>query len=839
MIKPLLKFPKRALPLGLCCAVLFPTGPASAGEGGSGGGYSSSLIEAEIAKRQLRIQQALEAEAEGDRLRAAEDYEGAVNKYREALDLLPLGSMAAQDRARVISKFSAVSVIHARELGQRGAFDKARAQLNQVLSPAVDPNNKAARELLADLDDPDMFNPAMSEKHYEDTEEVRRLFRLGNGYYDLGKFDEAQRSFNRILAIDPTNIAARRRLEDTEREINNYLRAARDHTRLRMLNDVDRIWETTVAGTSRVPDATSQGPIDDTPAPQAITFKLRTIKIPELDVQDATIPDIVALLTDYAAEYDTTTVDPTQRGVNILLKSHDGSRPVTLRLRNVTLENAIRNVCNVGNVNYRFEEDAVIIMSHTDTSGAGVMQTKTFRVPPDFLSMGGAVEAGGGETERDPFDSGGEGGGGATLARRPDAKTVLENLGVLFPDGASATYNAASSKLVVRNTLDALDIIGEIVEDLFRRGVQQVFVQTRFVEVTQRNTDEFGFDTLLGAFNVGSSGIFGSGGTPGNTGSVDPSNYAFLTPTGAGTAGVPVGTNPVSRSLRFGADAINRNAIDSLLSSLSNTSSVTTVSPAAFALAGVFTDPQFQIMMRALSQKKGVDLMTAPSIIVKSGTRSKIEVIREFPYPTEYDPPQIPQTFGNTGSVIGGGGQTSSGSFPVTPSTPQQFEFKNTGVTLEVEATVGQDGYTIDLNLLPEIVEFEGFVNYGSPIQTSGINALGLPETIILTDNQILQPVFSTRRLTTNVVIWDRQTVGIGGLIREDVQSVEDKVPLVGDIPFLGKLFQTKTQEHFKRNLMIYVTGTLIDPAGQARSASKTEEGWEPDMGGGVPTLFP
>jgi general secretion pathway protein D len=239
------------------------------------------------------------------------------------------------------------------------------------------------------------------------------------------------------------------------------------------------------------------------------------------------------------------------------------------------------------------------------------------------------------------------------------------------------------------------------------------------------------------------------------------------------------------------------------------------VTPAAFALAGVFTDPQFQVMMRALSQKKGVDLMTAPSIVVRGGQRSKIEVIREFPYPTEFDPPQIPQTFGGGGGLLGGLGGGTGASFPVTPTTPSSFTFRNTGVTMEVEATVGEDGYTIDLNLAPEVVEFEGFINYGSPIQTTGINALGQNEPVVLTDNKILQPVFATRKLATQVLIWDRQTVGIGGLIREDVQSVEDRVPIISAIPIIGRLFKTKNEEHFKKNLMIYVTAQLIDPAGQ------------------------
>jgi len=64
---------------------------------------------------------------------------------------------------------------------------------------------------------------------------------------------------------------------------------------------------------------------------------------------------------------------------------------------------------------------------------------------------------------------------------------------------------------------------------------------------------------------------------------------------------------------------------------------------------------------------------------------------------------------------------------------------------IEVKATVADDG-TIDLELNPDVVEFEGFINYGTPIQTTGTNALGESETIILTDSKIQQPVFTTQR---------------------------------------------------------------------------------------------
>ncbi|MDB6134469.1 MAG: type and secretion system protein [Verrucomicrobiales bacterium] len=814
MRKPVLKLQSQALIVGIACAATIPIPVLRAGTDNGGYGYSSGIVEIEIAKRQKRISDAYLAEQEGDRLAAEQDYEGAIAKYREALDLLPLGTQNAADRNRVTAKYAKVCVIHARELGHRGAFDKARALLNNVLSENVDPNNKDARELLKDLDDPDKFNIAMTEKHYQDTEEVRSLFRKGLGYYDLGQFNRAEEQFNRVLAIDPTNIAARRQLERSQREVSNYLRAARDHTRLKMLNDVDRLWETSVPGTARVPTMLTER-VEPTSGSQAITFKLNNITLDRIQFSDAGIEEVITYLKRKSIDADVLETDPARKGVDFILKGTTGSKPVTLDLRATKLLDAIKSVCDVAGMRYRLEPNAVIIMPLVGGNGEGGMVTKVFRVPPDFLSKGGGGGESGEAPAADPFASKTEGGGGSSIPSKPSAISILKNFGVDFPEGATATFSPGTSRLVVRNSLEQLDNVETVIDQMFKQSVKQVFITTKFVEVTQRNTDELGFDTLIGAFNLGSSGVFGSGGTTGNAGA--NSDFPFIDQNGTTT-----GANPISRGLRFGSEALSNNAIDALIAGGTSTGA-TAVSPGAFALAGVFTDPQFQIVMRALSQKKGVDLMTAPSVIARSGQRSKVEVIREFPYPTEFDPPQIPQTFGGGGgSLFGGDSGGGGGSFPVTPTTPQSFEFKNTGVTMEVEATVADDGYTIDLNLAPEVIEFEGFINYGSPIQTTSQNALGQNETLILTDNKILQPVFATRKLATQVMIWDRQTVGIGGLIREDVQSVEDKVPLFGDIPFLGRLFRTKSEEHFKKNLMIYVTGTLIDPQGQPLNESKT-----------------
>jgi len=260
--------------------------------------------------------------------------------------------------------------------------------------------------------------------------------------------------------------------------------------------------------------------------------------------------------------------------------------------------------------------------------------------------------------------------------------------------------------------------------------------------------------------------------------------------------------------LRSGDFAVTRGAIDSLLDATVDEITTSQKAPGALAVAGLLTDPQFQVVMRALDQKKGTDLLSAPSVTTRSGLPAKVEVIREFIYPIEYDPPDIP---GTVGAGAGGAG----GAIPIAPAHPAAFETRNTGVMLEVDPAIGTNGYTIDLNLKPEVVEFEGFINYGNPITAGAIDALGRPTRIVVTENRIQMPVFSTRRLTTQATVLDGQTVALGGLIREDIQDVEDKVPLLGDIPVIGYLFQSKSEERFKRNLMIFVTAKIIDPSGR------------------------
>jgi general secretion pathway protein D len=272
---------------------------------------------------------------------------------------------------------------------------------------------------------------------------------------------------------------------------------------------------------------------------------------------------------------------------------------------------------------------------------------------------------------------------------------------------------------------------------------------------------------------------------------------------------------------------VTANSIDALLAGIPP--GAVAAAPGIFGLSGIFSNTQFQVVIRALNQKKGVDLMSAPKVTTKSGNKAVVKVVRNFPYPTEFNPPEPPPADTGTGSssVVVVTGFISQGL--VTPSTPTAFETRDIGVTLEVEPVVGPDNYTIDLNLSPEVVEFEGFINYGSPILGPTLVFPATITTSTLTSNVINQPIFSTRKVTTSVSIWDGQTVALGGLIREDVQKVQDKVPLLGDIPLAGRLFRSDVDQKIKRNLIIFVTARLMDAEGRpVRQDDDQEELVEP-----------
>jgi general secretion pathway protein D len=222
-------------------------------------------------------------------------------------------------------------------------------------------------------------------------------------------------------------------------------------------------------------------------------------------------------------------------------------------------------------------------------------------------------------------------------------------------------------------------------------------------------------------------------------------------------------------------------------------------------ITGILGEFNVNAVVRALSQKSGTELLSAPKLTVLSGNPASITVAQELRYPQSYG--QMQSQVG-TGSASGGG----SAGVAITAGTPQEFTTRNVGVELKVTPTVEEDDYSISLELNPKVTEFEGFVEYGGQsIAISGGTTVTVP-------SGFYQPIFGVREMNTKVTIWDGATLVMGGLTREDVKKVNDRVPVLGSLPLIGHLFRSDGESSQKRNLLIFVTANLVSPGGSLKN---------------------
>ena len=840
------------------CALSSLLSPTFAAEG------VHRTAEQEINRRNDYRVRGLQMLEKGDVAMAARDYATAVSEYKGACDFIPNSEMTQISYDRALKSFCEASCRLAEQRISEGRYADAQKTVDLVVSERYNPRCKEAVLIRARLEDPEYYNRTIGPVFRGNVEKVKQLFIDAKGFYDTDRFDFAFKRCEQILAIDPYNKAARSMQEKISRAKSDFNIVSYNETRGRAIQKVDQAWGNPVRqfksnGAIGVIEQSTKDPGNAVKIQQ----KLERIIIPKLQFTGATIRAAVDYLQRKSFELDTS--DP-KTGINFVLKLDSGAGgagpdpvvslpiipgaggipgidpapvlpqpvdpspigggaaeiPITISLTNIPLGEALRYITNLAGLKYKVEPFAVsIVPASTNTD---VMITKTWLVRADLIPRapaGGGGGAGlGGPAPGFGSGAGGGGGdatrGGRGIADRESAKNWLIAEGVIFKGEAFATYNARESRLTVKNTTEQLDQVDSIITSSDSSGgLIQVEIEAKFVEISQNNTKELSFDWLVGAFNATKTDrVFASGGTAGNAEQVNPANYPFVPP---GTNPVPVGTNPVTAGNRSGSLALSGSAVDALL--FGTPLGAGRVAPGIAALSGVFTDPQFQVVIRALNQKKGIDLLSAPRVTTKSGQRAVIEVIREFKYPTEFSAPQIPQTIApqqqNINPLNPFVAQQAQ-SFPVTPTTPTAFEVRNVGVTLEVEPTINPGGSTIELNLVPQVVEFEGFINYGSPIQTQTTNPItGVQTTNVLTPNTINQPIFSTRKVTTTVAVGDGNTVVLGGLMREDVQKIEDKVPFLGDIPLVGRLFRSSVDQHTKRNLVIFVTARIMRSDGE------------------------
>jgi len=789
-----------------CLAIAVPIFLAGAVFAQNSGDYSP-VVQRELERRQASVQEAQMLLLKGDEAYQAGKFKEAMDAYAGASDAFPDAPATAELKAAATQRYAQASVEYGRTLSRKGDVAEAKAIVDTVLADGVAPDDPMANAFRAELDDPIRTNPALTKEHAADIDEVRRLLYMAQGEFDLGKFDDARKRYEDIIRIDPHNAAASRGLERVAAEKSAYSSSAQDHTRAEMLAAVDGAWELPLAPELVIPDETESGRLDsDLGFTVPLSAKLERMIIPEFRLQEANLTDAIELLQLRAAENDTFELDPTRKGINIAVNVGDlnqspgkeiFAKRFNMQVKNVPVATILKYINGATGTVFRTDEFAVTISPvGMDTN---VLVARTYRVPADFLSnlSSGATESN--ETE-DIFNS--DAGKGGLLAKRMGVQEALAQQGITFAEGASASLNASTNTLRVVNTEANLDVIEQIIDSIAQTEPVSVAVRVTMLKVEQEKLEEIGFDWMLNTFTFGgdswipgASKLNLSGGTTGNGSAITDI---------ANPGGVIFPTNPITAGNRSGDGAISGDTLDSLIAAGSTGARQSeNRAPGVFGVNGTVGDATIQMLMRGLDQKTGVDMMAQPSVTTRSGQAASIFIVEEFIYPTEYEPPELPSS---------GGGSASN--TIVTPATPTAFEQRDLGITLEVLPVADANRRYVDVSLKPEITDFDGFVNYGSPINATDVGILG-QVTTQLTENAILMPVFSIRRADSNLVVADGATIVIGGMLKQEITDVQDKTPVLGDIPVVGRLFQSEAESTRSIAVLFLVNVELLDPTGR------------------------
>jgi len=178
------------------------------------------------------------------------------------------------------------------------------------------------------------------------------------------------------------------------------------------------------------------------------------------------------------------------------------------------------------------------------------------------------------------------------------------------------------------------------------------------------------------------------------------------------------------------------------------------------------------VLLRALSQVGDTNILSTPSLMTMDNQEAEIVVGQNVPFPT--------------------GSYTTTGTTTNTVNPFTTYERRDVGIKLKVKPQINE-GDTIRLDISQEVSSVASFdVNAG--------------------------PTTNTRSIKTTVLVDDGRLLVLGGLISDDLQETQQKVPVLGSVPVLGALFRYNSSKHVKRNLMVFLRPMIVrDPETNGR----------------------
>ena len=408
--------------------------------------------------------------------------------------------------------------------------------------------------------------------------------------------------------------------------------------------------------------------------------------------------------------------------------------------------------------------------------------------------------------------------------------------GVDFPAGASASLQKEYGKLIVRNTAANLQRIESILGTYVQaeEDYKQVEINAKFIEVSQSTLDQLGFTWRIED-------------TGGITGVRLFDDWKLDAPQDVLKAGLRGATAAFGGDIGVGSMVLTKGGWMPL-----------------------------SVTINALEQATDSDVLSSPSLTTKAGKKAEIWVGEQRQVPTAFDvnssevnvhvqhtdwdsqlmgvyfsvtpeiladniirldlKPKIVDLLGYDtykvspeASMLMIQGSASgfrvSGRFPIlnAPAAGISTAWNEMKATLAPLYGYDEDYYsdpnyfhrrdgTEDLD--KEWSSSEPYYGYSSSHRRAQHDEFGIK----LAPNDGSLPYFRIREIETTVDVADGSTVGLGGLIYDRLETYKDKVPVLGSIPLVGRLFRSEGERSIKRNLMIFVTATQVGDNGMRKS---------------------
>ena len=741
---------------------------------------------------------------EANRLFADGQYMEARDKYlaaKKVYDRFSSGAFAEKSeycRQRVSDCYyrqAEVAMSRADDLAQSRDFDEAiktcqealkfcdEAQ-KQELSRKIEIYEKR-RDSAIDRENasPERLVPNVKAQEYQ----IQVLMEQGRKLTQNGEYGRAVRKFQEVLLINPFNADALQCLRAVNTRISAIGNDRYSIEHRHMMGEIE--WKSATPyqpfAESAAQNLLDAGAAKVKPEEKGAELRRRlaAIKLPKVQLQSVTVGDAVDFIRAESVKND-----PDKRGVNIVFVR---SLPKKL---NAATQNANqgdgavgdaapadgdqpREQANNNNENVEDMPDETIDLDIKNRSVIEVLDMLCSRTHAPKMRY--QVDDSAVLISPENFELGGmlseaihinlpEG------TTDDELKNAMISEGIEFRPGAGVAYFPKLGRVVVKNDSKNLELMKAYFEN--RRSEEAMIqLQIKLVEMTQKDIDELAFNWQY-AVNSNQSPTLDNGKT-------------------------------MSR-----ATIIQSSSNELLRYYMPDNHSTTMLQDSNYAFMWANSDgTKITANMFALDWADSKDVLASPRITTLPGHTAKIEMVTVRYFPEDWDTIDVDTVFVANGTSV-------------TRATPQP--------NLDKEKRLGPI-----FNIRPEIMRRGGEklikLHLDFPIETFSDEWVIYDSTTSGGDDDdyIAMPVFNTRSISCDVILGDGETIVLGGVGKDDTSTINDKIPILGDLPIIGRLFQSKYSNASKNNLLIFLSGRLVKPDGSAYNPAKQIERGLPSFG--------